>query len=212
VSHGQRNERTVRPPRREEDTIRRGRIRKPVHPEFDHRINERIRISPVRVIDEEGEQLGIMETDDARAMARERGLDLVEVAANVRPPVCRIMAYGRFKYEQSKKKSSQKKATPQLKIVQLRPKTDTHDLETKLNRAKKFLENGDRVRIVMRLRGREQAYIPRWVEKLEAIATEFEGEAEVVGRPTAEGRTISMTLQPIAGGSKSGESRAEASG
>ncbi len=183
--------------RRRGGPIRRTRFREPVQPEFDHRINHRIRISPIRVIDENGEQLGVVETHVAQALATERGLDLVEVAPNVRPPVCRIMSYGQFRYEQQKRKKAQaKNAAPELKVVQVRPKTDRHDLETKLGHARSFLEKGHRVRLVMRMRGRENAYGDRWVEHLREIAQSLKDVGEVIGAPSAEGRAIALTLQP----------------
>lgn len=130
-------------------------------------------------------------------IARERGLDLVEVAPNVRPPVCRIMSYGQFRYEQQKRKKAQaKNSTPELKVVQVRPKTDTHDLDTKLGKARTFLEKGHRVRLVMRMRGRENAYGDRWAEHLREIAARLDDVSDIIGHPSAEGRAIAMTLQP----------------
>lgn len=143
----------------------------------------------------------MIETHVAQALANERGLDLVEVAANVRPPVCRIMSYGQFRYEQQKRKKAQaKNSAPELKVVQVRPKTDTHDLETKLSKARGFLEKGHRVRLVMRMRGRENAYGDRWVEQLREIAESLKDVSDVIGAPSSEGRAIAMTLQP--GGAK----------
>ena len=105
-----------------------------------------------------------MSPDEARDIADEHGLDLVEVAPEARPPVCRVMDYGKYKYELSKKAKPQR--TAKLKTIKLRPKTDDHDLKTKLNQARKFLAEGDRVRFVMRLRGREAAYKDRWCQLL----------------------------------------------
>jgi len=150
----------------------------------------------VRVVDADGEQLGIMTPDRGRLIARERGLDLVEVAPNANPPVCRVMDYGKFRYEQSKRKSAQKSNSQQLKIVQLRPKTDTHDLETKLRRARSFLLKGDKVRLVMRLRGRERGLVPRWKAKMSELVDGLGDLARPAGPPQAENRGISVLLEP----------------
>ncbi len=120
------------------------------------RCNEQIRLSPIRLIGAANEQIGVIDTYDALRMAREQGLDLVEVAPNERPPVCRIMDYGRFKYHQ--KKNLRKHHEQQLKELRMRPKTDSHDIEIKLNRAIKFLAKGDKVQFTMRFRGRERAH------------------------------------------------------
>ncbi len=171
-------------------------MRRPPTPQYDHRINEHIRIPKIRVVDDEGDQLGIMTPDRARLIARDRGLDLVEVAPNARPPVCRIMDYGKFRYEQSKRKSAAKSHTQQLKIVQLRPKTDTHDLETKLRRAKSFLRKGDKVRLVMRLRGRERGLVHRWKAQMRELVESLGDLARTSGPPRAEGRAVSILLEP----------------
>ena len=112
------------------------------------------------VIDESGNPLGVMAPEEGRRIAFERGMDLVEVAPNNRPPVCKIMDYGRFRYEQRKKHKKQHQA--ETKILKLRPKTDPHDLETKLRHARGFLEDGDRVRFIVRMRGRVKALNERW--------------------------------------------------
>jgi translation initiation factor IF-3 len=170
--------------------------RGPVRPERpEHRVNHRIRFPQIRVIDPEGVVLGTMSPEDGRAEAEKRGMDLVEVAANARPPVCRIMDYGKFKYERSK--ASTKSKQPSLKTVQLRPKTDDHDLETKLNRARRFLERGDKVRLVMRMRGRERGYPERWVALMrEHFEDHLSDIASVAGRPSQQGRAISMLVEP----------------
>ena len=122
-------------------------------------------------------------------------MDLVEVSPNARPPVCRIMDYGKFKYERSKARSNA--SGPNLKTVQVRPKTDTHDLETKLGRARSFLERGDKVRLVMRLRGRERAYPERWVTLMRDHFEEQLAEVgKITSRPMQQGRVISMTIDP----------------
>ncbi len=165
-----------------------------------HRVNHNIRAHEVRVIDPDGEQLGIMTPDEAREKAEEYGLDLVEVAPKARPPVCRIMDYGKYQYEQSKKKSASRSNRVQLKTVQFRPNTEEHDLNVKLSRAKRFIDGGNQVKFVMRMRGRERAYSDRWVERLGELIDEFQEEYEVtvkvVSRPRAEGWRITAIVEP----------------
>ncbi|MCB9787598.1 MAG: translation initiation factor IF-3 [Deltaproteobacteria bacterium] len=165
-------------------------------PEPDqHRINHHIRISHIRLIGPDGEQLGIVSSDEGRAVARQHGQDLVEVAPDVRPPVCRIMDYGKYKYDQAKRAT--KSATTDVKTVQLRPKTDDHDLDTKLRRALKFLGRGDKVRLVMRMRGREQAYPQRWIGLLrEHFKRHLASSAKIASPPSCQGRTITMLIEP----------------
>ena len=123
------------------------------------RINEQIRISPVRLIGVNGEQLGVVPTSQAMEMAREAQLDLVEVAANERPPVCKILDYGKFRYQQSHKKTKTKVHQQKLKEIRVRPKTGEHDVETKINQARKFLEHNDKVLVNVLFRGRELQHI-----------------------------------------------------
>ncbi len=138
-----------------------------------------------------------MSPDEARRIAQEHGLDLVEVAAQARPPVCRIMDYGKFRYDQSKKKDHSKQTI--VKTITLRPKTDTHDLGTKLRQATKFLGEGNKVRFVMRMRGRERAHIRLWVEKLGNIIKQMEpGTYSVSLTPRPEGRAIVAMIDPVA--------------
>jgi len=159
-----------------------------------HRVNQEIRIAPILVIDQHGEQLGSITPEEGRALAAEAGLDLVEVAPDARPPVCKIMDYGKFKYELSKKAKPQK--TAKLKTIKLRPKTDEHDLNFKLNQARKFLAAGDRVRFVMRLRGREAAYKDRWCELLRKDLMRLEDAGQVSLEPQAEGRAVVAQIDP----------------
>ena len=160
-----------------------------------HRINHHIRISPIRVIDADGELIGVMSNDEGRALAKERGLDLVEVNPKVRPPICKIIDYGKYKYEQ--KKATKKSSSPQVKTVQLRPKTDDHDLVTKLKRARKFLDQGHRVKLVMRMRGRERSYPGRWIEMMRAYVDDYLADiAAIAQRPQEQGRAIAMLLEP----------------
>jgi len=158
------------------------------------RINHQIRIPQIRVVDEEGQQLGVMTPAEARKIAEDRGLDLVEVAPGARPPVCRIMDYGRFRYEQ--KKNQKKQVQVQTKILKLRPKTDQHDLQTKLRHARRFLEAGNRVRFVVRMRGRERAVTDRWVAQLVELTDQLSDIGIAVGKPQLEGGGVTSTVEP----------------
>ncbi|WBL36415.1 translation initiation factor IF-3 [Tepidiforma flava] len=162
------------------------------------RINERIRVPEVRLIDEEGRQIGIVKTSEALAMARQRDVDLVEVAARASPPVARLMDFGRFKYEQSKKEREARKhqQNVQLREVRMKPKIDDHDIDFKTRTAAKLLKEGDKVKVTVMFRGREithpqigKALIDRVVKSLEHIAT-VEKEA------TLEGRHMTVILAP----------------
>jgi translation initiation factor IF-3 len=163
-----------------------------------HRVNDQIRISPIRVVNHDGEMLGVIPTAEALKKAIELGMDLVEVAPNERPPVCRIMDYGKFKYEQTKKKKdAQKTHQVQVKEIRLRPKTGDHDIEFKVKRARTFLSQKDKVKINVIFRGRENAHHNRGREMLEEIITELEDVAKVEKAPGMEsGRQMSMILAP----------------
>ena len=137
-----------------------------------------------------------MTPEDARRLAEELGVDLVEVAAEARPPVCKIMDYGKFRYEQSKRAKPQKAA--KTKTIKLRPKTDDHDLDFKFNMARKFLGEGDRVEFVMRLRGRENAYIDRWCVQFEKDLEALKDAGQLSQRPHQEGRAVVAQFDPIA--------------
>jgi translation initiation factor IF-3 len=152
-------------------------------------------VREVRVIGANSEQLGVMSPEDALVKAREAGLDLVEVAATSRPPVCRIMDYGRYKYEQKKKKKSSKGAhAASLKEIKLRPGTDMHDLEFKLNNARKFLMDGDKVKVTVMFRGREMVHINRGRAKLKQVQELLGTLAKMENPPRMEGRFMSMIL------------------
>jgi len=161
-------------------------------------INRNIRAKEVRVIDPDGNQIGVIPTYKAIAVANDFGLDLVEVSPNANPPVCKIMDYGRYKYEQTKKKQEAKKkqATFQLKEIKLRPKTDEHDLKTKINHIKKFIERKDKVKVTVIFRGREITLSQLGRDLLERVAQETEGIASVEQHPKFEGRTMIMVLSP----------------
>jgi translation initiation factor IF-3 len=152
----------------------------------------------VRLIDDEGSQVGIISLREALQIAEERELDLVEVAPNATPPVCRLLDYGKFRYEQSKKEREARKNQKQsdLKEVRLRPKTDDHDLEVKANRARRFLLAGDKVKFTVRFRGREMAHPDIGREMLDQIAESLRDVAIVEQRPSMEGRALSLLLAP----------------
>jgi translation initiation factor IF-3 len=158
------------------------------------RCNEAIRLSPVRVIDQNGEQVGIIPTEDALRMARDASMDLVEIAPNERPPVCRIMDYGKFKYQQKKKK--QKSHDQVLKEVRLRPKTDDNDRRIKLNNALRFLRKGDKVQFTMMFRGRERAHMEIAIEIFSGIADRLGDLVKVERRPSRDGRNMVMIVAP----------------
>jgi translation initiation factor IF-3 len=162
------------------------------------RVNEKIRISPIRVVDENGEMLGVMSADEGRAIARERGLDLVEVAANSRPPVCRIMDFGKFKYEQNKKdrKARSKQHGHQLKEVKFRPKIEKHDLEVKIKNARRFLAEHHKVKVTMNFRGREVTHAEIGRAILDRVAQELDDISQVESPPRIEGRHMIMLLSP----------------
>jgi translation initiation factor IF-3 len=153
----------------------------------------------VRLIDENGEQLGVKPTPDALQLARERGLDLVEVAPMATPPVCRLMDYGRFKYEQTKKeRDARKHATKvELKEVRLRPKTDEHDIAFKTRNVQRFLEEGDKVKVTLLFRGREMAHPQIGRTILENVAEQVRSLGQVERMPLMEGRTMTMIISPL---------------
>lgn len=164
------------------------------------RVNERVRAQEVRLIGLDGEQLGVMSTDEARALAADSGYDLVEVAPAARPPVCRIMDYGRYKYEQKKKaaatKAKGKGRAAVMKEVKMRPHTDDHDLHFKLRNARRFLIDGDKVKVTVMFRGRELAHRKNGYAKLERVR-ELLGELVTVeNEPQMTGRFLSMVLVP----------------
>jgi translation initiation factor IF-3 len=162
-------------------------------------VNERIRIREVRLIDEEGQQVGVIPTRDALEMARQRGLDLVEVAPNAMPPVCRLMDYGKFRYEQSRKERESRKHQHviELKEIRLAPKIDDHDLETKGRRAAKFLDSGDKVKLTVRFRGREMAHPDIGQGLLDQLAEQLKDHGTVEQTPRMEGRTMTMIINPL---------------
>ncbi len=162
----------------------------------DLMINEQIRDKEVRVIGENNEQLGIMSLDEARRLAEEAGVDLVKIAPNAAPPVCRIIDYGKFRYEQSRKEKEAKKKQKVIEIKEIRmsPNIDTNDLNTKIAAARKFLSKGDRVKVTLRFRGREMAHMNNSKYILDDFAQALEDVAVVEKAPKVEGRTLTMFL------------------
>jgi translation initiation factor IF-3 len=159
-----------------------------------HRCNEQIRISPVRLIDQENTQIGIVPTEEALRRARLAGLDLVEVAPTERPPVCRIMDYGRFKYSQKRKK--QKHREQKLKEIRLHPDTGEHDRTIKVQQAAGFLEKGDKVQFTMIFRGRERFHREIGLEMFNQLIEQFGEQVRVERPPRSEGQRMVMILAP----------------
>jgi translation initiation factor IF-3 len=164
--------------------------------EKQHRINEQIRTSPVRVIGADGSQLGIIPTDQALGIARDEGLDLVEVAPGEEPPVCRIMDFGKFKYQQKKKQHKSHVHHTKIKEIRLRPKTGEHDIEFKVNQAKTFLEHKDKVVVSVVFRGRELAHIDEGQRVMRTIIQQLEPVCKVEAAPQQMGRRLVCTLAP----------------
>ena len=162
-------------------------------------MNDRIRAKEVRVVAPDGEQIGVRPIDEARWLARELGLDLVEVAPDARPPVCRLMDYGKYKYEQSvKQREARKKQTRTIiKEVKFRPKIDKHDYLFKMRRAIEFLQDNDKVKVTMMFRGREVTHPEIGREILQRLADDVAEYGEVETRIKMEGRNMTMQLAPV---------------
>lgn len=159
-------------------------------------INEQIRDKEVRVIGQEGQQLGIMSSKEAQGLAREAGVDLVKVAPSANPPVCRLVDYGKYKYEliRKEKEAKKKQKTVEVKEVRLSPNIDTNDLNTKCNSARKFIEKGNKVKVSLRFRGREMAHIDSSKHILEEFAERLSDIAVIDKAPKMEGRSMTMFL------------------
>ncbi|MFZ0050494.1 MAG: translation initiation factor IF-3 [Desulfobaccales bacterium] len=162
------------------------------------RINEQIRVPEVRLIGAEGEQIGVMPTREALAQAAEAHLDLVEVAPQAIPPVCRIMDYGKFKYQQSKKQQEarRRQTTIQVKEIKVRPKIEEHDMGFKLKNSRRFLSEGDKVKISVIFRGREIAHTDRGIRILAQMAEALGDVGTVEQAPKLEGRNMFMLISP----------------
>ena len=162
-------------------------------------INEQIRDREVRLIGEEGEQLGVMSSREAQKLADEAGLDLVKIAPTAKPPVCKIVDYGKYRYEQARKEKEARKKQKviDVKEVRLSPNIDTNDLNTKVGAARKFLEKGDKVKVTLRFRGREMAHTSLGLEVHKRFADALAGKAVIDKQPKLEGRSMMMFMSPV---------------
>ena len=162
-------------------------------------INEEIRDAEVRVVSADGQQLGVMSAREALALAGEKGLDLVKIAANAKPPVCKIMDYGKYKFEIAKREKENRKnqKTINIKEIQLSPSIDTNDLNTKCNHALRFLKNGDKVKVMVRFRGREVSHSEIGEALLLRFADTVKEFGNVEKQPKLEGRNMTMFLAPL---------------
>ncbi|WP_242494105.1 translation initiation factor IF-3 [Salipiger sp. IMCC34102] len=163
------------------------------------RINDRIRGTDVRLIGAEGENVGVVSPERALVMAQDAGLDLVEISPNAKPPVCKIMDFGKFKYETQKKEAEarKKQKTIEIKEIKFRPNTDDHDYGVKMKNVYKFLENGDKVKITLRFRGREMAHQELGRQLLERVAADTKEHGKVENFPKMEGRQMVMLIGPL---------------
>jgi translation initiation factor IF-3 len=161
-------------------------------------VNRKIRAKEVRLIDADGKQVGVVPISEALGIAESRSLDLVEVAPTSSPPVCRIMDYGRYKYQQSKKLQEAKKrqSTFQVKEIKVRPRTGEHDLQVKLRHIKRFIDDGDKVKVTVMFRGREMAHIELGMTMMQRVAEDTSEFAVVEQEPKREGRIMVMILAP----------------
>jgi translation initiation factor IF-3 len=166
-----------------------------------HRVNERIKAPQLRVIGDEGKQLGVMTRAEALAMARELNTDLVEVAPQADPPVCRLMDFGKFQYERAKRDREARKAQKEVEVkeIRLRPKTGEHDIAVVLRRARRFLQDGSKVKARVRFRGREITHPEVAEELLQRVANDLQDVADVEKTPGMEGRSLLMILAPKSG-------------
>ncbi len=171
----------------------------PPQRETGPRVNDRIRSDEIRLIGAEGENVGVVTPARAMEMADEVGLDLVEISPNANPPVCKIMDFGKYKYETQKKEAEARKKQKiiEIKEVKFRPNTDTNDYDVKMRNVFKFLENGDKVKITLRFRGREMAHLNLGRELLERVAADVEGHGKVENMPKMEGRQMIMLIGPV---------------
>ncbi|WP_127903202.1 translation initiation factor IF-3 [Solirhodobacter olei] len=162
------------------------------------RVNDRIRAPEIRLIGAEGENLGVVTPNRAMMLAEEVGLDLVEISPNATPPVCKIMDFGKFKYEQQKREAEARKKQHiiEIKEIKFRPGTDTHDYEVKMRSVLKFLEGGDKVKITLRFRGREMAHQQLGLELLNRVAADVGELGKVENMPKLEGRQMVMMIGP----------------
>lgn len=161
-------------------------------------MNGDINSAEIQLIDVEGENLGSMSIEDGLARAQEAGLDLVEISPNAKPPVCKILDYGKFKYQAQKKanEARKKQKTFEVKEIKMRPNIDTHDYDVKMRNMRKFFDHGDKVKVTLRFRGREMAHQELGMELLKKVKSEVEEFAKVEAEPKLEGRQMIMVLAP----------------
>ena len=162
----------------------------------NHRINGEIRVPEVRLTGVDGAQIGIVRTAEALRMAEEADVDLVEIAPNAQPPVCRLMDYGKFRYQEQKKEMKARQKVVQVKEVKFRPATDENDYQTKLRALRRFLGDGDKAKVTLRYRGREMAHQDLGAQIMERIRTDLAEEAQIEQNPKLEGRQMIMVLAP----------------
>ena len=162
------------------------------------RVNDRIRGPEIRLIGADGENVGVVSPEEAMDMAADAGLDLVEISPNANPPVCKIMDYGKYKYEQQKRESEARKKQKviEVKEVKFRPNTDTHDYDVKMRNVFRFLENGDKVKVTLRFRGREMAHQDLGRDLLERVAEDVKDIGKIENMPKMEGRQMIMIIGP----------------
>lgn len=177
----------------------RGKRRPPRKPDpfASIRRNHRIRVPKIRVVGPDGHQVGLMDTKEALAIAQEAGLDLVEVAGQARPPVCRIMDFGKYVYEQQKKSKDSKGSSSKTKEVKFRPRVDVHDFMTKLRRAEQFLDKGNKVKLTLSFRGREMAHTEIGFDTMQRAITDIAHMATPDNQPRLIGRNINVMLTPL---------------
>ncbi|RKK04363.1 translation initiation factor IF-3 [Pseudoroseomonas wenyumeiae] len=176
----------------------RGPLPNQLPPRDGPRVNEDIRVPQVRLIDEEGEMIGVMSAREALLRAYDAGMDLLEISPNAVPPVCKITDYGKYKYEQQKKanEARKKQKIVEIKEIKVRPNIDDHDYDVKMRAAKGFLEEGDKVKVTLRFRGREMAHQDLGAKVLERVRTELAELAKVEQMPRLENRQMIMVLAP----------------
>jgi translation initiation factor IF-3 len=164
------------------------------------RVNEEIRLREIQLIDQNGTNHGVVDTQTAMKMASEAGLDLVEISPNNTPPVCKILDYGKFRFEEQKKKAETRKKAKrvELKEIKVRPNIDDHDYEVKMKAIHRFFEEGDKVKVTLRFRGREMQHTNLGMDLLERMRSELDGIAKVEHEPRFEGRQVVMVMAPRA--------------
>ena len=188
----------ARPPFKKPNNNSSGTRREEEKPHDGPRINEMIRVPQVRVINEAGDMLGVMTPADAIKLAEAAGLDLVEVSPNAAPPVCKILDYGKYKYQQQKKQQEAKKKQKviEIKEIKLRPGIDKHDLEIKMRHVMEFLKEGDKVKFTLRFRGREMAHQELGMKLLVSIKEQLKDLVKIDQEPSSEGRQMVMMISP----------------